>query len=173
MAAEEADNGYCIISRLGCLHQRATGPWARRLETPLPRHPTSAPTETSGTTLRCSILHCKRLQPRPFTLAMGKKGRSCFWSLVLKENPSTKNEKSKQPMLRASRHSLPPLNELVLPDVEDAQTLRHEEIQGLHGIPIDVGRGPAAHAGGAGVPGLGWLGSRKQRLICPSLPQTC
>ena len=60
------------------------------------------------------------------------------------------------------RHSLPPLNELVLPDVEDAQTLSHEEVQARHGVAIGVGRRLAAHASETGVPGLGELVSRKQ-----------
>ena len=50
------------------------------------------------------------------------------------------------------RRSLPPLHELVLPNVKDAQPLRSEQIEAFHGVTIDVRRRFAAHANEAAMP---------------------
>ena len=51
------------------------------------------------------------------------------------------------------RCSLPPLHELVLPDVKNAQPLCSEQIQTFHGVAVDVWRGLAAHANVGAMPG--------------------
>ena len=63
------------------------------------------------------------------------------WEL-LQENPA--------PLL--PRRSLPPLHEFVLPNVEDAEPLRSEQIEAFHGVTIDVRRRFAAHANEAAMP---------------------